>query len=59
MFHSDLEILQCAKERQAELLESAEQHRRVRACELRRRSRLKAWIGNQLIVLGERVKGDV
>ncbi len=58
MFSSDLEVYQVAGERHKDLLKSAEQRRRALNCKIRGRSALRMWVGTQLIVLGQRVKGD-
>lgn len=59
MFSSDLEIKKVADEQHKDLLRAAEQHRRGRSNLISRHRKLRLWMGNLLIVLGERLKGDV
>ena len=59
MYNSDLEILRVADERHKDLLKAAEQRRRIENSRINRRSKLRLWVGNQLIVLGERMKGEM
>ncbi len=59
MFSSDLEIQKVAEEQHKDLLRAAEQHRRNRSIMISRRRTLRLWVGNQLIILGERLKGDI
>jgi hypothetical protein len=59
MFHSDLEVLKVANEQHKDLLKAAEQRRRIGHSRINRRSKLRLWVGNQLIVLGERMRGDI
>ncbi|MFW5715074.1 MAG: hypothetical protein ACOCXF_01700 [bacterium] len=59
MFSSDLEIQKVANEQHKDLLRAAERHRRSRSNRVSRHRKLRMWVGNQLIVLGERMKGDV
>ncbi len=59
MFSSDLEIQKVADEQHKDLLRAAEQHRRIRSNRISSHRKLRLWVGNQLIVLGERMKGDV
>lgn len=59
MFHSDMEILRVAEEQQKDLIKAAERQRRTRHCKISRRSKLRLRVGNSLIVLGERLKGDI
>ncbi len=59
MFSSDLEIQKFADEQHKDLLRAAEQHRRSRSNRISSQRKLRLWVGNQLIVLGERMKGEV
>jgi hypothetical protein len=59
LFSSDLEIQKVADEQHKDLLKAAEQRRRIGNSRINRRSKLRLWVGNQLIVLGERMKGDM
>ena len=57
MFHSDLEVFRVGKEQQKDRLRESIRREMVRRCRDRCRSRLLIWLGNQLIVLGEHMKG--
>ena len=57
MFQTDLEAFHVGKEQQRDLLRESARREMVRRCRNRQRGRFAAWLGNQLIVLGERMKG--
>jgi len=57
MFQTDLEAFHVGKERQRDLLRESARREIVRRCLKRRQSRFTIWLGNQLIVMGERMKG--
>ncbi len=50
MFDADLDVA-VGDERHKELLRDAEQWRRFRSSRIRRRSKLRLWVGNQLIFM--------
>lgn len=57
MFHSDLEAFHMEKERLGDLLNDTARRRMICRCRQGHRRRFRMWLGNQLIVIGVRLKG--
>jgi len=57
MFHSDLEAFHMEKERLGDLLNETARRRIILRCRHGHRRRFGVWLGNQLIIIGVRLKG--